>query len=347
MAGDGVYNEHSTPQHVAGELGLDLLTGAAQAVPVDAADAVTLADYGSSQGRNSIAAMRAAISVLRERLAAARPIVVTHTDLPDNDFAALFRTLRDAPESYLRDAECVYAFAAGRSFYEQIFPADSVVIAWSSIAVHWLSRAPVPILRHIFSPLASEEQRRAYAAQAEEDWQRFLTHRGAELRRGGRLVVVGSGASPDGRSGAERLLDLANTVLLELVDEGILDKGDYERTVIPTYYRTREEFTRPLREEPLVGVLELESCSEAALRDPLWSEFQRTADRRDYATKVSDFLRAFSEPSLFGSVARLRSTDVAADIADRFYARVRDAIERQPEDAATAWHLVLMSMVRR
>ncbi len=270
-----------------------------------------------------------------------------HTDLPDNDFAALFRTLRDAPESYLGDEEFVSAFAAGRSFYEQIFPADSVAIAWSSIAVHWLSRVLVPILRHIFSPLASGDERWAYAAQAEEDWQQFLTHRGAELRHGGRLVVVGSGASPYGRSSAEGLLDLANAVLLELVDEGTLDKGEYEQTVIPTYYRTREEFTRPLREEPLVGVFELESCSDAALSDPLWSEFQRTGDRRDYATNVSDFLRAFSEPSLFGRVADVRSAEAAADIANQFYPRVRDAIERRPEEAASAWPLVLMSIARR
>jgi hypothetical protein len=102
-------------------------------------------------------------------------------------------------------------------------------------------------------------------------------------------------------------------VLLELVDEGTLDKGEYEQTVIPTYYRTGEEFTRPLREEPRVGAFELESCSEAELSDPLWSEFQRTGDRRDYATNVSDFLRAFSESSLFGRVADVRSAEAAAD----------------------------------
>ncbi len=347
MEGDGAYNEHSAPQHAAGELGLDLLTGAAERVPVDVADGLSVADYGSSQGRNSMAPMRAAIGVLRRRVPAPYPILVTHTDLPDNDFAALFRTLRDAPESYLTDAESVYAFAAGRSFYEQIFPADSVTIAWSSITVHWLSRAPVLIRRHIFSPLASEDERGAYAAQAKEDWRRFLTHRGAELRRGGRLVVVGSGASSDGRSGAERLLDLANTVLVDLVDEGALDIGEYEQMVIPTYYRTREEFTRPLREEPLAGAFELESCSETALSDPLWSEFQRTRDRRDYAHKASDFFRAFSEPSVFGPIAASRSAQDTAEIADRFYARVRDAIERRPEEAASAWHLVLLSLVRR
>jgi hypothetical protein len=101
------------------------------------------------------------------------------------------------------------------------------------------------------------------------------------------------------------------------------------------------------RDEPLAGVFELEWCSEAELSDPLWSEFQRTGDRRDYATKVSDFLRAFSEPSLFARVAGVRSAEATADIADPFYARVRDAIERQPEEAASAWHLVLMSITRR
>jgi hypothetical protein len=126
-----------------------------------------------------------------------------------------------------------------------------------------------------------------------------------------------------------------------------LDVGEYERMVIPTYYRTREEFTDPLGEEPLAGLFELESCSETVLSDPLWSEFERTGDRRDYATKASEFLRAFSEPSLFGPIAAGRSAEVTAAIADQFYSKVRDAIEHRPEDAATAWHLVLLSLVRR
>jgi SAM dependent carboxyl methyltransferase len=75
-----------------------------------------------------------AIGILRERLEPERAISVVHTDLPDNDFTALFRTLAADPNSYLRGNSEVFALAVGRSFYEQILPASSVTLAWSSWA---------------------------------------------------------------------------------------------------------------------------------------------------------------------------------------------------------------------
>jgi hypothetical protein len=72
---------------------------------------------------------------------------VVHTDLPGNDFSALFQTLADDPESYLRGDPAVFASAVGRSFYEQILPAGSVTLGWSSWAVQWLSRVPATTCR--------------------------------------------------------------------------------------------------------------------------------------------------------------------------------------------------------
>lgn len=308
MAGGGWYNDHSAPQHVAGDYGLPLLTRAAESVPLSAERGVLVADYGSSQGRNSLRPMRVAIDALRARLPSAAPISIVHTDLPDNDFAALFTTLRDDPLSYLRDDPGVFAYAAGRSFYERIFPPARVSLGWTSITVHWLSSVSVAIGRHIFSPLAEPHEREAYARQAEADWRHFLGHRKEELVTGGRLVVVGSGADADGRSGAEGLMEIANAVLLEF---------------------------------------ELEACSESVLPDPLWSSFQQTGDLTAYAAGVAGFLRAFSQPSLFGSIAARRSAQVAAEIAEQFYARVRDAIARRPEDDACGWRLVLLSISKR
>jgi hypothetical protein len=76
-----------------------------------------VADYGSSQGRNSLGPLGAAIGVLRERADADRPISVVHTDLPGNDFSALFQTVAADPDSYLRGDANVFPYAIGRSFY--------------------------------------------------------------------------------------------------------------------------------------------------------------------------------------------------------------------------------------
>src|SRR5262249_28397961 len=87
------------------------------------------------------ASVRTVVDVVRER-SAALPIAVFHNDQPANDFSVLFAWL-DGRESYLADADGVFADASGRSFYRRVFPDDYVDVAWSANAAHWLSRVPV------------------------------------------------------------------------------------------------------------------------------------------------------------------------------------------------------------
>ncbi|HWF32885.1 MAG TPA: hypothetical protein VG188_10030 [Solirubrobacteraceae bacterium] len=347
MAGDGLYNAHSQPQHVAGGDGVPLLVRACEAASLDRARAVVVADYGSSQGRNSLVPMSAAIEQLRSRLGPGTPISIVHTDLPSNDFAALFTTLDADPQSYLRGATNVFAYAAGRSFYERLFPAEHVAIGWSSITVHWLSSVPVPLREQIFSPLGAVPERAAYAARAAEDWQRFLGHRLEELEQDGQLVVVGSGADQNGRSGAEGLMSLANDALREMVAEKALSREEYEQMVVPTYYRTLSEFIEPLGKRGAAGSFELEEHSETDLADPLWASYEQSGDIAAYAAGVADFLRAFSEPSLFGAIAAGRSAEAAAQLADEFYRRVRESVAKQPAQARCNWRLVLLRLRKR
>jgi hypothetical protein len=87
MQGGGFYNRNSGLQAANLTSALPLLEEAARSVA--GAGSVVIADYGSSQGRNSMRPMRAAIEVLRARAGSERPIEVIHTDLPSNDFASL------------------------------------------------------------------------------------------------------------------------------------------------------------------------------------------------------------------------------------------------------------------
>ncbi len=364
MAGDGEYNRHSQPQHVAGHDGLGLLVRAGEAVPLTLQQSqAVVADYGSSQGRNSLVPMSTAIEKLRDRLGAQAAISIVHTDLPSNDFAALFETLQTDPQSYLRDDEHVFAYAVGRSFYERLFPSAHVTLGWSSITVHWLSAVPTTLSGQIFSPLGSPAERTAYAERAADDWHRFLSNRFAELVPGGQLVIVGSGADEHGRCGAEGLLELANDALREMVAEGVLSSADYERMVVPTYYRTREEFLAPLRDlsspadpsapadppapgSALLSEFTLQECAETDLADPLWESYEQGGDVAAFAASASEFLRAFSEPSLFGAIAAERSAQAATKLADDFYARVREAVAAHPEQAQCAWRLVLLRLAK-
>ena len=127
MEGQGGYNRSSQVQAAGLSPAIPLLQHAARTVALPAgSQPIVIADYGSSDGHNSLLPLGAAIAILRQRIGPDRAISVVHTDLPENDFSILFETLNTDPNSYLRRDHAVFSSAVGRSFYEQILPTGSV-----------------------------------------------------------------------------------------------------------------------------------------------------------------------------------------------------------------------------
>jgi SAM dependent carboxyl methyltransferase len=103
MEGRGAYNRSSSVQAIGSSPVVPLFEKAASQVQLtSAADPLVIADYGSSEGHNSLEPLTAVTGVLRRRIGPERAIWVVHTDLPGNDFTALFRMLASDPGSYLR-----------------------------------------------------------------------------------------------------------------------------------------------------------------------------------------------------------------------------------------------------
>jgi hypothetical protein len=83
MEGHGCYNRSSRVQATGLSAAMSWLEQAARLVTVAAApEAIVIADYGSSEGRNSLVPMALAIRILRDRVGPERGISVVHTDLP-------------------------------------------------------------------------------------------------------------------------------------------------------------------------------------------------------------------------------------------------------------------------
>jgi hypothetical protein len=87
MEGNGFYNRHSSLQAAGIAAVLPLWERVASAVEI-VDETLVIADYGSSQGRNSMAPIRIGIEALRAKAGSNRPVEVIHTDLPSNDFAS-------------------------------------------------------------------------------------------------------------------------------------------------------------------------------------------------------------------------------------------------------------------
>jgi hypothetical protein len=346
MERGGYYAEHSGPQRAYGSLAIAWLEAAAGEVkPPRAGDPLALADLGAADGGNSLQPMRRAVAALRARFRTP-PILVVHTDIPGNDFSSLFELIENAPESYLR-CSSVFALAAGRSFYERLLPDRFLSLAWSSIAVHWLSRVPEPIHDHIYCSFATGTARDALRAQSAADWQVFLGHRAAELRSGGRLIVSGGAAADDGASGAEGLMAMANEALAQLEDTGALRSAERERMTIPTWNRTVAEFLAPFDSHAHNDGLELHRHTFCTLPDPYLTAYQQNGDLDRYTSAVADFFRAAFEPSLWAQLDQNRDATERKQLAAGFHERLRANIAADPGRAATSWHVLLMEIARR
>jgi hypothetical protein len=329
MEGKGFYNTNSAIPAAGGALALPLLEQAAKRIELDQGRRpIVLADYGSSEGENSMAPMRTAIAVLRSRVGHDRPIFVYHTDLPDNDFSSLFRVLHGHPDSYLRDEQKVFPSVVGRSFYQQILPPNYVDVAWSSYAAIWLSRIPCRIPDHFFALRSTSDVRAEFARQAATDWEAFLSFRATELRPNGRLVVVLPALAENKLPGFVTLMDQANLVLSDLVARKFVSTQERDQMGLAIYPRSKSELLAPFSSEGQYHGLTVEDCATFPVPDTVWEEYVRDKDPEALAKKRAGFFRAIFAPSL----AQALNPDRHAEERLAFLAALEDGLRARMVD---------------
>ena len=291
------------------------------------ADPFTIVDYGCSEGANSIAAVREVLVAVRRR----QPdscVVTVHNDLPSNDFNGLFHNLVERDDSYLRvPGGPILPMASARSFYDPVVPAGTANVGVSFSAAHWYRdnpRAAVP--NSICAVDGSGPPQTALAAQADEDWTRFLAMRAADLAPGGVLFVqmIGTAVDGDGRHQvtAARLLRAMHDTAAGLVDAGHLRREALERFVFPTYMRTVEEAAAPLERagSPAAGRFRADRIAVSPIANP-YLPIRHDHGDEAYATAYVAFVRAFTESTLRRALFEPGATDESVDaMTDGFYA---------------------------
>jgi hypothetical protein len=303
MEGGGAYNLHAKVPAGGGSLALPYLEKAAQSCTLrSGSDPIVIADYGSSQGKNSLGPMRAAIRCLRARVGSDRPLMVIHIDQPANDFNTLFDVLHGDPQRYSMGDPYVFPSAVGRSFYENVVPIELVDLGWCSYAAVWLSRIPALIPGHFVSVASTGDVRAAFDLQGAYDWRLFLSLRARELRPGGRLVVVLPGLSDAGASGFEPLFNCANEVLTQLANEQAISDDERKRMILGAYPRRRTQLLEPFHADGQFQSLSVERCELFELPDPAWAEYERDRNVDALVSRHAAFFRAIFVPSLASSV---------------------------------------------
>lgn len=333
MEGGGSYNKHAKLQARAIALAIPIWEKAVRSAALDSGhEPVVIADYGSSQGKNSLTPMQVAIRGLRHRLGPDRPISVVHIDQAANDFNTLFQVLDADPDRYAGDDPNVYPSAIGRSFYESVLPPCSVHLGWSSYAAMWLSCIPALIPGHFIPLRSSGAVRERFNRQAAEDWQRFLSLRARELRPGGRLVIVLPVLADDGLVGLENIVDHTNTVLADMVSDGWITAEERARMIVSVHPQRKCDLFVPFAGNGSFQNLEVEGFETYELPDAAWIAYQKDGDRDALAAKHALFIRSAFAPSLASALDEVRSgeTDAFRVFADRLEAGLRRRVTNQP-----------------
>jgi gibberellin A4 carboxyl methyltransferase len=336
MVGHGFYNRNSAPQMSSIEHVLPWLDAAVADIALDnATGTIGLADFGCSEGRNSISVMRHLVPALRRRTS--RPILTVHSDLPTNDFSTLFTDLRPDGPSVFGDPE-VFSCAVGGSMFDRLLPPASLHLAFSFNAIGFLSRRPLERLPGYILPngpsrirgvgTVTEAERRIFSTQASRDVASFLRARAAELVPGGKLLIEVFGAGETLRT-CDGIYDVLNDAVLELVAARMIDRAAYEAYYQPVYFRTLEELTRPVAADGLPFRIDRQETYEAPV--PFNEEFARSGDIVAYARDYTNFHRAFTEGVLRLAFATHPTLDaLVSDVYARAERLVREAPDRYP-----------------
>lgn len=298
--GSATYTQASRLQAAGLAPAIAMFERAAREVPLPAPpQPIVMADYGAATGHNSLKPISAAMDVLRRRTRHDHAILVAHTDVPDNDFTALFQTLADDPDSYLHHDSASFASAIGRSFYTQLLPSRTVNLGWTSWAVQWLSRLPTEIHDHVQIAYSGDaEARAAFSHQAAIDWQDFVAFRGRELCPQGRLVVLTMAVGDDGEFGFRPLSDALIGALHDQVSDGLLHRDELRRMALPSFSRSEKDFRAPFAPKGQFEGLTIDHLEVFNGEDRFWGRYQSDRDAAAFGARWAAFARAALFPTL-------------------------------------------------
>lgn len=351
MVGGGFYDANSATQWNAIKVDFPMLDKAVANLPLNDDELITLADFGCSEGRNSINVM---IHILADLLPlTSAQILTVHSDLPTNDFSELFVNLRPEGHSVF-GSDRVFSTAIGGSMYDQLLPSRSVHLATTFNAIGFLSRKPVDRMPGYIFPngpsairnngYVSEQDRQAFSEQAKQDVAQYLHVRAKELVPGGKLLVEVFGFKDDIRT-CDGIYDLLNDAVLAHVETGDIARDTYEQYYQPVYLRDLEELTAPVTDKTYksAGLFSLDQSMSYEVPVPFVEDYRKDGNLERYVKDYVNFFRAFTEAVLRNA---LPETPERNQLVDRIYRRAEEILRANPDDYPFRYVAVAMLLTR-
>ena len=328
--------------------------------PSHPSEPLAFADFGCSEGANSVAQMSAAVAAAKNALGTASPrdgdgraVTVTHVDLDANPWSTVFQCVAAAPGYNDPPRSFVYAIGTPAGFYAQAFPSGSLSLAHGSATFHWGSSAPASLPDRCLFPWLSSDPavRSAAATQASTDWATILRHRAAELKPGGRFIASlvaappGSDAAGDLRADLPAMWRHVAETWGGMVDDGTLSEAEAAGVVVPVNMSTPAQLLAPFSDASAVGGAALSSLFDVVKAEavdmafPQWVAYQASGDAAAYAAALRLFLEAVLKGMQTASIAAARAgqadgASTAAAAVGTFYDRLEAALRADPQPAS-------------
>jgi len=347
----GEYGLHASSQKlVCEELYHKYTSRALEQLLEEGKTIVELADFGAADCINSVENYKQIIKQVENG-----NVVINIIDLPDNDWKMAEDCCATVgipvvhKHSGKQDVMEIKGNVAGsrfeligHTFYEQCLPTNSIDIAFSSIANHWLSsgeglQLPGSILHSVHQERTSAEDREAMRRRSLEDGVKFLVSRGEELVSGGSLLMgnLSTIEKEDGTSEATMrvLVETMNDILVKWVEQGKISQEEINQLVLPCYFKSEAEW-RKCFEDPRVksSGLEIVEVKNVYLENPYYQRYYAGMEEDKKGDAANVFATEYVK-SWLAIVKRIFMEVFKTDFElNAFIEEVKLAIASQPEN---------------
>ncbi|XP_069108592.1 uncharacterized protein [Argopecten irradians] len=219
-----------------------------------------------------------------------------------------------------------------RTMYEQCLPDNSVDLAISTVAIHYLSKQVCPIKHGVTFEEADEEERQLMSEQGEADWRAFVLSRGRELKPGGAVIVLSASCNDKGKlpSFFDEGHSVLGRIVSDMVGEGIITQDEYRATNLyilhgRTEYDFRKPFTSGLPDIKELG-LELVTTNISSWHLPhrIFDIIDKdTTGKQEYSQMIVSMMFPWMHHVLYGGLSNSRSEEEKEQIITQYFDRLQ------------------------
>ncbi|KAI7744333.1 hypothetical protein M8C21_032749, partial [Ambrosia artemisiifolia] len=277
-------------------------------------DRFTFADLGCSSGTNTLLVASNIIDmvyeVCQENERKVPQFQVCLNDLFGNDFNTVFKLLPDFYSKLKKDkggsfGPCFVSAVPG-SFYDRLFPDQSLHLVHSANSNHWLSQVPQGLENNgtyiCMAKKSPPNVYQAYRNQFHTDFTKFLQMRSEEVVHGGSMILtfLARGITDPTADDSWALLELLGQSLVDLIKEGLVRESDINSFNVPLYFPYEEELKNIIEHERSFS---LENMNFFKLNwDPQDTDYMNMNESDElsqiHGKNVSKLMKAILEPLL-------------------------------------------------